>query len=255
MASESFLYQLWLYFATNELLAHTAGVFSSLCFLLQYVPQIVWNYSRKSVRGFSAVGIIMKLVGASFLLINALLTGENSAVVLYGLCNVVQHSIFMFQFSTYTHDDSHKSEGDLKELPQQSEKGSVKEAFTERKEQFLAWLFFPILPIFMGFYFPETMYFTNSIKPFTQVISHLPQLKVCWQLKTTNGVSLTSQHLNFVGGIAGLYMCLVLPPVHSTTYLIYVNSILQALSLYALAVYYDGWLFHKQFKSIEQRNV
>src|SRR5690348_11034712 len=91
------------------------------------------------------------------------------------------------------------------------EKGSVKEAFTERKEQFLAWLFFPILPIFMGFYFPETMCmrtlaiiyltfidFTNSIKPFTQVIrckmsthcyfiicgllfSHLPQLKVCWQ--------------------------------------------------------------------------
>jgi len=257
MEEESVFYQLWLYFSTNILLAHTAGIFSSLCFLLQYVPQIVWNYSRKSVRGFSAVGIIIKLVGASFLLINALLTGENSAVVLYGLCNVVQHSVFMFQFSTYAHDDAHKSEK-VDPLSDANKAHSAKEvskdAPSERKEQYLGWLFFPILPIFMGFYFPSTIYLTNSIKPVTQVISHLPQLKVCWQLKTTNGVSLTSQHLNLVGGIAGLYLCIVIPPVHSTTYLIYLNSILQALSLYALAIYYDGWLF-KQFKSMAQRNV
>ena len=72
-------------------------------------------------------------------------------------------------------------------------------------------------------------------------MSHLPQLKVCYQLKTTSGVSLASQHLNLIGGICGLYNFIILPPENTTTYVIYCFSILQALTLYGMAWYYDGF--------------
>ena len=70
-------------------------------------------------------------------------------------------------------------------------------------------------------------------------MSHLPQLRVCYQLRTTSGVSMTSQHLNMLGGMAGLFMCLILPPRALSTYLIYANSCAQALSLYVLWAIYD----------------
>ena len=69
----------------------------------------------------------------------------------------------------------------------------------------------------------------------TQIISHLPQLAECYQLRTTVGVSLISQHINFVGGLAGVYMCFLLKTNASTT-LLYLNSIFQAVSIYLLAL-------------------
>lgn len=53
-------------------------------------------------------------------------------------------------------------------------------------------------------------------------------------------MSLLSQHLNLIGGILGLYQIYMIPPVSKTTYLIYLNSIFQATSIYAFAIYYDG---------------
>jgi len=111
---------------------------------------------------------------------------------------------------------------------------------------------FPLLPLFLGLYLPATMVATNSMKPITQVISHVPQLVECVKLKTTRGVSLTSHHLNFIGGVLGLYMCWEIPPVASTTYLIYSNSIFQALSIYSLAIYYGEFdLFPLLSKGVE----
>lgn len=54
------------------------------------------------------------------------------------------------------------------------------------------------------------------------------------RLKTTSGVSLSTQHLNTIGGLAGLYMCYVLP-VSTATLLLYCNSLFQAFSIYFLA--------------------
>eukprot|EP00026_Physarum_polycephalum_P017702 Phypoly_transcript_19011.p1 GENE.Phypoly_transcript_19011~~Phypoly_transcript_19011.p1 ORF type:complete len:228 (+),score=6.77 Phypoly_transcript_19011:96-686(+) len=186
---------------------------SSVCFALQYLPQAWLNFRRKSVKGFSTHGIIIKLLGASFLLVNSYLNGETFPVIFYGLVNVVQHSVFIFQFFLYQQDGN-----------------------------FLHWLLFPTIPYLIGKFFPETIPFTNTIKPITQILSHLPQLKVCYDLKTTNGVSMLSQHFNIIGGLLGVYMCYIIPPVSQMTYLIYANSIFQALSLYTLALYYDFYL-------------
>jgi hypothetical protein len=60
----------------------------------------------------------------------------------------------------------------------------------------------------------------------------------CARQRTTQGVSLSSQHLNAMGGLAGLYMLTVDPPVSATTYLLYINSVFQAFSIYLLACYY-----------------
>ena len=86
---------------TDEILATLAGTLASICFTLQYVcihsdffcafhfvsinthpvfvyrylPQAWLNYQRQSVKGFYTIGIIIKLVGACFLTINAYLTG------------------------------------------------------------------------------------------------------------------------------------------------------------------------------------
>jgi uncharacterized protein with PQ loop repeat len=60
---------------------HNVGVmlgnFATVCFTLQYIPQMIKNYKRQSVQGFSTAGIIMKLLGASFLTINAYILGGN----------------------------------------------------------------------------------------------------------------------------------------------------------------------------------
>ena len=83
-------------------LAETLGMIATICFTLQYMPQAYMNYRRKSCRGFSSTGIIIKLVGAAFLMINSYLLGELANVVLYGLFNVVQHSFFMIQLSFFS---------------------------------------------------------------------------------------------------------------------------------------------------------
>jgi len=206
---------------THLQLAKYFGIVSSICFALQYLPQTWLNFRRKSVKGFSTTGIVIKLIGASFLLVNSYLNGETFPVIFYGLVNVVQHSIFILQFFFYTQEGN-----------------------------YLQWLLFPAIPYLIGKFAPETLLFTNTVKPITQILSHLPQLKVCYDLKTTSGVSMLSQHFNIVGGVLGVYMCFIIPPKTFMTYLIYSNSIFQALSLYILAIYYDYYL-SSQRKIIE----
>eukprot|EP00475_Leptophrys_vorax_P041245 TRINITY_DN777_c0_g1_i3.p1 TRINITY_DN777_c0_g1~~TRINITY_DN777_c0_g1_i3.p1 ORF type:complete len:274 (-),score=51.87 TRINITY_DN777_c0_g1_i3:1066-1887(-) len=151
------------------------GHFATICFTLQYIPQAIKNYRRQSVKGFSTTGIIIKLVGAAFLAVNAYILGESAPVVLYGVFNIIQHSIFVVQFALYT---KHLS--------------------------FLPWILFPTIPYVLGTSFPATMPFTNSIKPVAQVLSHFPQLWLCVNLKSISGVSMLTQHLNILGGVSGL---------------------------------------------------
>lgn len=83
---------------TEEIFATLAGTFASICFTLQfadcgalillialisliirYLPQAWLNYQRQSVKGFNTTGIIIKLLGACFLTVNAYLTGGSFA--------------------------------------------------------------------------------------------------------------------------------------------------------------------------------
>jgi hypothetical protein len=111
------------------------------------------------------------------------------------------------------------------------------------KSHFLLWILFPIIPLLLAILYPASITYTNSIKPIGQIMSHIPQVVECLRLRTTLGISMSSQHLNFLGGACGLLMCFIIPPIYSTTYLIYFNSVFQAVSTYAIAAYYREPLF------------
>ena len=192
-------------------LALLCGHLATLCFTLQYFPQTWHNFKRKSLAGFSTVGIVMKLVGADFLFINSLFRGEPLPVVLYGFFNVVQHSLFMIQFTLYSHN------------------------FV-----YLLFLLLPSIPGALGLFWPGSLQFTDYIKPTMQIASHLPQIYLIWRVRSTAGMSLLTQHLNAAGGILGLIMCFGMGNMRVSTILLYVNSLLQAISIYVLRFAYGA---------------
>ena len=192
---------------------------------------------------------------------------EAIPVVCYGLFNVIQHSIFMVQFYLYSSGEGETKKMDTSTEPQPTlppghphhkpvtafvtRSGASSnplaflrwEQFVSSRAHYLLWILFPIIPYVMIKLWPGSVIFTNSIKPIGQVMSHIPQVIECIKLRTTLGISMSSQHLNFLGGAMGLLMCNFIPPVYMTTYLIYFNSVFQAVSLYAIALYYREPLF------------
>ena len=87
---------------------------------------------------------------------------------------------------------------------------------------------------------------TGMVKPLSQLVSHIPQLIECYKMKTTKGLSLSSQHLNTFCGLFGLFMCYFIPPKSAWTYVLYVNSLFQAFTVYICAVIYDGPSYVKE---------
>lgn len=99
-------------------------------------------------------------------------------------------------------------------------------------------MLFPVVPFLLAYLFPESMQFTNIIKPAAQIVSLIPQIVESARSRTTRGISMLSQHLNAVGGIFGIVMCIITPPVSMTTYIIYLNSLIQSLAIYFLAFFF-----------------
>jgi uncharacterized protein with PQ loop repeat len=206
-----------LYFSKNSLRLFDSTLTPSF----RYLPQAWKNYQRGSVVGFSTTGIIIKLIGASFLCINSFLLEESLPVLLYGILSLIQHSAFICQFAIYT-----------------------------SKRSFLLWLPFPLIPYTLGQLFPASVIYTMSIKPLSQIVSHFPQMWVCYKLRTTGGVSMLTHHLNIVGGICGLVMCSYIPPKGKMTLVMYANSLFQAITIYAMALKYDGTIFQSSTTSV-----
>jgi uncharacterized protein with PQ loop repeat len=203
---------------THGQLVAVLGTISTLCATVQYLPQLWMNYSRRSTAGFSPRSIIIKLVGASFQCANTYLMHQPLATFFYGFFNLVTHCAFLLQFSIYP--------GDNPEAP---------------RPNYLLYCLFAIVPLLIGWVFPATLALTSAIKPLSQIFSHIPQLMLSIEKRSSVGVSVNSQWLNIVCGISGLWMLAILEtPVAATTWMIYWNSLLQALSLFAVAVYYDG---------------
>lgn len=197
---------------TREGVGEVLGVVSTVCVILQYLPQTIHNHRRHSVDGFSASSMCVKSIGASFLFVNALVMKEPIAVILYGLVNIVQMDIFACQI-----------------------------AFYRRKRIYLSWFFLPLVPWALASLWPASVGVTYVAKPIAQVVSHVPQLVLCVRERSTRGVSMSTQHLNFGGGVAGLLMLWLLRRhVSFWSYMLYVNSMLQALTLYACYFVYSN---------------
>lgn len=195
------------------ILAEIAGYLATISFAIQYIPQAYLNYKRKSVKGYSPIGVTIKLIGASFLAINSILLKEMIPICLYGILNVSQHLFFMIQFAIYDND-----------------------------RRYYSFFLLPIFAFLLGTLLPSSIPYTNSLKPISQFLSHLPQLYLSYKKKTTEGVSLTTQHLNMIGGVCGLFMYSIVEAKTYSTVLMYWSSLFQAISLYIFAIYFDGWM-------------
>jgi uncharacterized protein with PQ loop repeat len=175
------------------------GNVASFAFFIVYVPQFVLNFRRKSCKGFSLHSTVIKLVGSSFLFVNSLFNDSAFPVFLYGFLNTFQHIAFLLQFWLYG--------GSLLPL----------------------WLcLIPFVPLLICMGEPRLIPFTDLVKPFCQIASHIPQLRQCLKLRSTSGVSMLGQHLNFIGCVLGCLMCVLMNEQSVKTWVIYVNSGLQA---------------------------
>jgi len=213
---------------TLENVAFVAGMVSTILFSLVYFPQMMLNYNRQSTTGLSPTSLIIKLLGGAFLLVNAYWVSEPVPVICYGLFGFSMYSILIGQIGYYG-----------------------------KQPTLYLWLAFPLVPYVLVTLYPETQALTNSIKPLTQIGSHLTQMRVFYQRKTCDGVSLDSQHINLLGAALGYFMCLILTPKNTSTWFLYYNSFFQASTFYAAVLYYDGlpvflrsskltsWLAHK----------
>lgn len=95
---------------------------------------------------------------------------------MYGFFGVLQHSVFIMQFIMFA-----------------------------KQKKYWYWLSFPVVPLILGIMFPQSLYYTSLMKPISQILSHLPQLYVTYVERSSEGVSLFTQHLNILGGLSGLY--------------------------------------------------
>jgi uncharacterized protein with PQ loop repeat len=175
------------------------GNIASFAFFVVYVPQFVLNFRRKSCKGFSLQSTAIKLIGSSFLCVNSLFNNSGFPVFLYGFLNTVQHIGFLVQFWIYG--------------------GSC---FT------MCLSLIPFIPLCICMAVPRLIPFTDLVKPFCQIASHIPQLRQCLKMRSTIGVSMFGQHLNFAGCVLGCWMCALLNEQSMKTWVIYVNSGLQA---------------------------
>ena len=193
-----------------KLVSSFLGYTATFAFFVQYLPQMHQNYVRKSTEGFSLACVIVKLVGASFMFANFLIDVELGFVQLYAFVNMFQYFVLVTQAALYTTDSRH-----------------------------IALVLFMPLPIFVASSFlPATRPFTTGLKPVTQVVSHTLLLLECVRIRSVRGVSMSSQFLNLFGGVCGMVACSLTQPLSSWTVWLYINSVGQALTVFALREYF-----------------
>jgi hypothetical protein len=180
-----------------------------------YFPQIVLNRRRQSTRGFSTASMVVKLIGGAFLWTNAAMQGETAAVVAYGAFGFACYSVLLVQIALY----------------------SRRPAVAAWSPGLLA------LAVTLALWAPGTVALTNAIKPATQIMSHGFQLLEFHRVRTAAGMSLTSQHLNLIGGALGVVMCILRPPKSTMTLFLYTNSLVQAVTVYMAVVWLHGWAY------------
>ena len=182
---------------------------ASICFFIVYIPQFVLNYRRKSVDGFSKSSVILKLIGSAFLCVNSLFNGSQFPIFLYGFLNTIEHSLFLLQFATYG-----------------------------KQYYSLIYILIPVIPFLICKFLPFLIPYTDLIKPITQFVGHIPQLIICIKRGSTKGISIIGEHLHYVGSVFGFLMLLMTRNFSISRWILYGNTLLQALSIYIVASFY-----------------
>ena len=186
------------------------GTVAAVSFFLVQVPQIYLNFLRKSTVGFSWEAIIIRTFGISFHVVNGILAAMSFPLLLTGFLLLTEMFVILTQFALYRQD-----------------------------RRFYIGFLIPIVPVMMSLIWPVTMEYTNYVNPVTQVACYIPFIYECVRVGTTRGISLTGQHLNFLGAVMGLLMCSVTCRCDKIGWLFYFISLGQVTAVYMLAFIYD----------------
>ena len=197
--------------------ANFCGTAAAVSFFLVQIPQIYLNFMRKSTVGFSWEAIIIRTFGISFHVVNGIVAAMNFPLLLTGFLLLTEMFVILAQFALYRED----------------------------RRFYIAFLI-PIVPVMMSLIWPVTMEYTNYINPITQIACYIPFLYECVRVGTTHGISLTGQHLNFLGAIFGLLMCAITCRCDKIGWLFYFISLGQASAVYILAIMYEEFRFIDQ---------
>ena len=157
----------------GQAFASFLGIIATVTSVVQYFPQLVYNFQRKSTAGLSANSFILKLVGSSFLLFSSFFMKEAAPIVLYGLGNIITHVVFMMQFHFYrTKEDPSLVDDAEKKLRDPSPSSTWRAWVQENK--YLLWVLFPFFPLFLDVLFPSVIrlfLFLSSFRRFSHSVA------------------------------------------------------------------------------------
>ncbi|KAL0248098.1 hypothetical protein GEMRC1_003335 [Eukaryota sp. GEM-RC1] len=99
----------------NQLLLHIAylcGLVSTVINVLQFLPQIVETFNRKSVGSLSPILFLIQAPGAAIMLVFLIISGENISTWLSYFTSATQQFILLFLLSIYGLRERKQARGD-----------------------------------------------------------------------------------------------------------------------------------------------
>lgn len=193
-----------------SLFGHLAAIFYFLC----NIPQLYLNFKRHSTKGFSNTFVIMRLFSLSFLVSNSSVEKHPFPIQISGILLLITSIVSAIQISIYN-----------------------------RYFIFLMWLTLPIYIMFISYSWPTTIEYTKWINPVFSLVSYLPLICTCIKARTTAGISVFAQHLNFIGSLFGLLMCNISEFCLNVNWMFYFIGIFQASLVYAVAICFGEMRF------------
>lgn len=185
-------------------------------------PQLYINFRRRSTVGFSSTFVVMKLFSISFQVANAAVKNSPFPIQLSGILLLLTSDIYVLQVSFYNHN-----------------------------KPFLLWFLMSFAVFFISYTWPSTITLTQWILPSFSLISYIPFLYTCYTAGTTLGISVFAQHLNFLGSILGLLMCLLAHTCTFVNWCFYLIGVIQASMVYIVAIHFHEMRF---FDSVHQES-
>ena len=186
------------------------GNISALIYFFVQLPQIYKNWQRKSTAGFSPYFLIIRFIGLSFFVVNGTIEKSPMSLLVSGYLILLTFSLLIVQHAYYNFSF-----------------------------QFYFVLLFPLFPALLSSFVKSSIEFTNYINPISQILCYIPFVYECLKSETTKGISLLSQHINFLGSILGIMMCTITCQCSTVGWTFHIVSMFQSIIIYLLAIDYD----------------
>ena len=188
------------------------GNIGAVSFFFVSFPQILLNYRRKSTNGFSALFVLIRLFGISFQISFGIIGTLQKSALFTAFLIALENMVFLIQLSIY-----------------------------RKNRYFLLGFLLPLPGIITTLAFRESIVVTKWFYSICQVVCYIPYIITLISTHSTLGVSLFGQHLNFIGSLCGILMCCITVESDIVTWIFYIFSFFQALSVFFLALAFDEY--------------